>query len=78
MQAQASARQNSAMMVSADRAADRRWRRLDDLERRRQEGQLVFGRRADSRFVGNGTIVLASFMDARLQIDAASHSGRRC
>ena len=40
-QAQASATQNRAMIGDADRAADRRGRRLHDLERGRQERQLV-------------------------------------
>ena len=43
-QAQASATQNSSDDRRADRPADRRRRRLDDLERRRQEGELVAAR----------------------------------
>ena len=53
--AQTSATQKTAMMVAADRAADRRGRRLDDLERRRQEATLVRRcRRFSGITLGNG------------------------
>ena len=37
---QTSAAQNSTMIVATIAAADRRWRRLHDLERGRQEGEF--------------------------------------
>ena len=73
-QDQTSATQNSSAIVDRDRATDRRWRRLHDLERGRQEGELFAApsclrRNGTTRFgpLGRQGARLADFMDASLQ-----------
>ena len=79
----ASAAQNKRDQTRRDGPADRRRRRLDDLQRRRQEGELVVRRRFAFRkgttvCAGRGHgIALADFMDASLQAMQARRSGRR-
>ena len=72
------------MIVSRDRAADRRRRRFDDLQRSRQESELfapspAFApHRDDASHRLDGKHGLADFMDACLQAMQRWRSGRRC
>ena len=82
-QDQTSAAQNSTTIVDRDRAADRRWRRLHDLERRRQEGKffapVIACAGTERRFPSAWPEASrASRLHGSLPAtDAAPHSGRR-